>query len=130
MANKQAANDFALNLGALTGTLRKRTDSEIGKLVLNLYTRVVIGTPTDLGVARSNWNLSLGNADESFSSDVKEVDSMISDAESKLINLSGAQTIHITNATVYIRRLEEGHSKQKPNGWVKVAVERTRKRLS
>lgn len=131
MSNTQGANSFALDLVRKGLSVRKRTTKEISRIIQNLFTNIVIKTPVDKGIARGNWNLSLGTPDESFSDQRKDQSgsNTIDKGNQNLADFNLGKTVYITNSTVYIRRLEDGHSNQAPNGWVKTAIERTRRRL-
>ena len=95
------------------------------KMMLDLDAEIVAGTPVDKGRARSNWVPAIG-----------EPSALVTDAK----DLSGsdttqrAQKMHaespnfsimfLSNNLPYIQPLEDGHSQQAPEGWIKLAVQR------
>lgn len=129
MSNYSSALEFQLSLQRSGEGLRKRTRTEIIRIVQNLFTEIVAGTPIDTGVARSNWNLSSSGRDTFFSDQRKDFQKSLIEGYRNSQVFKLGDTIHITNATHYIRELEYGKSKQAPMGWVRIAVERTRRRL-
>lgn len=87
----------------------KQLDAEIGRDLdqyqRNLFLNLVKDTPIDTGNAQRGW---------------KNV------AEMKSISGTGQSKIVIRNDVPYIQRLDEGHSSQKPTGFVKQVIQRTR----
>jgi hypothetical protein len=109
----------------------------IRKVVLDLSAQVVLMSPVDTGRFRANWmigegspNLSVvGNYDTSglgkktgkgFSGGV----SVNSGETTKIaaLNITGDQSVFITNSLPYAARLEYGWSKQAPEGMVRKTV--------
>lgn len=129
MSASSGMADFNLSLALCGRKARQRSKAEIAAITLNLFSKIVAQTPVDTGVARSNWNLSVGSEDSSFSTDRKSPEPALEKAAVDVQTLDLGDEVYITNATSYIRKLEEGSSKQAPSGWVKVAVEQTRRRL-
>jgi hypothetical protein len=71
-----------------------------------LFRALVSNTPIDTGHAQKGWK------------DVKDM--------SKLIG-TNKKAVIIRNDVPYIQRLDEGHSSQKPSGFVKQTINKTRK---
>lgn len=63
-----------------------------------LFDRLVIGTPYDTGNCLDNWE----------------------------IDYIDVNSVEIWNDTEYISYLEDGHSKQKPNGWIEDTLNKYR----
>tara|TARA_R110000803_G_scaffold70656_1_gene133612 strand:- start:240 stop:602 length:363 start_codon:yes stop_codon:yes gene_type:complete len=85
------------------------------KISLDAYSRVTVKTPVDTGRARANWNIGAGSPDLSTTTDTS----------SELPNVKkgdGERAIYITNNLDYISELEDGSSKQSPNGMVAVTM--------
>lgn len=92
------------------------------------------GTPVDKGRARGNWQIGIGAVPSGLiaiedrdgaATITRESAKVLADA----LRENPFQTLWITNNVPYIDRLEDGWSKQAPDGWIRLAVERTRRRL-
>ena len=97
------------------------------KLALDIYRDVIAGTPVDTGRAMNNWNLSIATPDRSVTEQGGVVNAVQTikqtGALGELASLKPFQTVWISNNLPYIMELEEGHSRQAPNGWVERAVQ-------
>jgi hypothetical protein len=94
----------------------------------------VNGTPVDLGRARGNWQIGIGAVPAGLiSAEDKQGAATITRESAKVLadalRQNPFQLLWITNNVPYIERLEDGWSKQAPDGWIRLAVERTRRRL-
>lgn len=86
------------------------------------FARLCIKTPVDTGNARWNWWCSVGNIDYKNESHMSlAVD--WSRANTAFISVKAGDTLYISNSTPYIKRLNEGWSKQAPARFVEMAVE-------
>lgn len=95
---------------------------------------VIEATPVDTGFARSNWTPELDRAFEGlFPARVPGEAGSTAEANAAAAIEAGVPTIetfdvhqneliHITNNAPHIRSLNDGHSKQAPAGFVKIAV--------
>lgn len=100
----------------------------------NLRDSPPLGTPIDTGWASANWTPSVGSpADDAPTENPRD----LGPAQVAAAQLRAQQginevlgwdfnngSIFSTNAVPYIRRLNEGWSKQSPSGFVAIAVER------
>ena len=84
--------------------------------------RIVQRTPVDTGRAKGNWNLAIGEMDDSTTENTDKSGTItIARARSRVANAKISDTIHIANGLPYIRPLEYHHSKIKaPAGMVRV----------
>jgi hypothetical protein len=102
------------------------------------------GTPVDVGTARSNWMLSLGAASQgtrpAFSpfasrwrpvpgvnpggslSETRNQAGVTWSATAAIKGRKPGQAVYIANNLPYIARLNQGHSKQAPSGFIQRAV--------
>lgn len=91
----------------------------------SLVKDIVLRTPVDTGLARGNWQSSLGSppvgtlevTDKSGRLAIKSADKVI-----KQIRGGSNSLFCFANNLSYIQYLEDGWSKQAPNGMVKLAV--------
>lgn len=99
-------------------------------VAMDLYTQLTTETPIDTGRAKGNWSMSR-NAPSTGVNDIS------SPAEANSENRTQAASIKIelgdvvwfSNNVSYIRRLNEGSSKQAPAGFVERAVKIAQGRL-
>jgi hypothetical protein len=129
MSNVSAAESFNENILEFIAGVEEEAVQETMEVATGLFGELVIKTPVDQGIARSNWHLSRNRPIKRFSKKVLGEQAVIDRGLAKLDKLKLGNKIYFTNNTSYIRKLEEGGSRQRPNGWVKVAVERFKKRL-
>ena len=100
------------------------TDQAIKKIALDVDKSVVLATPVDTGRARANWQASINSPIDTVSSDSDSSGGKtISQAQAAIATYRSGDTIHITNNLPYIKRLNEGWSKQAPAGFVDKAVQ-------
>lgn len=80
------------------------------------------GTPVDTGHARANWIVSIGEppSEQSAASGAAYQNGVTRLLSWKL----GDGDIFVGNAVVYIQRLDAGHSKQAPAGFIEAAIAR------
>lgn len=96
-------------------------------LSLEALGRIMLKTPVDTGRARANWNVSIDAPDTSTNEAATIADAPAKQAEGGA-RIAGADffagdEIYITNGLPYIKPLEDGHSKQAPQGMVAVTVQ-------
>lgn len=91
------------------------------KLTVKLIARDIIKyTPRDTGQAQANWNIAINTIDDS----VTYYNGRQVYADYGKLNIINAitprSTCYQSNQLPYIVRLEDGWSKQRPVGWIKV----------
>ena len=120
---------FAENLARLSLQAADRATLLVQKTALDMGSQVVEQSPVLTGRFKGNWNSSVGAADMSVSDEVdpsgrRTIDRMRSSLT--LDNVRRGTKIFISNALPYARKLEyEGHSRQAPNGMVRLTLQRT-----
>ena len=107
---------FALDIEKFSKDVGLEINLVVRKISLDAYTRVTKKTPVDTGRARANWNLSVGNIDDTTTQSVIPQTPMLPK------NTGLTKAIYITNSLPYINALEHGHSKQAPRGMVGVTM--------
>jgi len=105
--------------------LTNATEMEARKLVLDIHERLVVKTPVDTGWARSNWLLSVGKAILKPVGSKKDIDTEAGAVGvGSILGWKFSQgSAFDTNNVPYIRKLNEGSSKQAPAGFVDKAVQ-------
>ena len=86
--------------------------------------RLIRRTPRDTGRAAANWNTAVGAPDRSNAPD--RVSSDIAANQQRglqvIAQFGAGQSLFLTNSLPYIPDLEEGSSKQAPEGMVKITA--------
>lgn len=89
-----ASQSFTLDVSRWVEKAKAQPELVLRKVALDVQKRVMERTPVDTGRARAGWGLSM----------------------------TGTHTAVISNNVEYIIPLEFGHSKQSPNGMVRVTI--------
>lgn len=100
------------------------------KVTIDLWSSITRRTPVDTGRARANWFVSEGAPTDQV--DLHEGAAPGSVPEPELPDVSqltGLNSVFIVNNLPYIQALEDGHSKQAPNGMVRLAVQAAELRI-
>jgi hypothetical protein len=99
------------------GTLTDR----VRAVALDASTGIILATPVKSGRARANWNISVNRIDLTTSADtiLRDIVSRVKEATA---NFKVADVFNLTNNLPYIRRLNDGYSKQAPASFVEKAV--------
>lgn len=102
----------------------RRHSELVQKIALEALEGVVSRTPVDTGFARNNWDTTLHNPP----AETTDSASPIAQGEAVIRSAPPFTDIWISNGARYIRRLEDGHSGQAPEGMVAVTVAQLRSR--
>ena len=127
-------DDFAKRMDRVAVQVEVNVERAVKDCALAVTKSVVHATPVDTGRARSNWTAELDQAfDRLFASRIPGVkgstgeanaDAAISQASEVIeqFDIDKNQSIHIANSLPYIQPLNDGHSRQAPADFVKLAV--------
>ncbi|UNK36636.1 HK97 gp10 family phage protein [Shinella sp. H4-D48] len=127
-------DDLAKRLDRIAVRVEGNVERAIKDCAQVVLRSVVEGTPVDTGTARSNWTPELDRAFEGlFPARVPGTMGSTGDANSVATIEAGApiieafeigtnREIHITNNAGHIQALNDGHSKQAPADFVRIAV--------
>lgn len=94
---------------------------------------LVRDTPVDIGWAKANWVPSLGRpytvdlSDAEPETDLASANAIRETGEAEVLSFSlkASGSVYITNNVPYIGKLNEGHSKQAPVGYVQQTIEKS-----
>lgn len=92
------------------------------KVAFDLLTGVVMKTPVLTGRARNSWNIALDSINEDVAPDGQQP---LDDPSAKVASINFNKpfgTIFISNNLPYIGELENGSSKQAPQGMLQVTI--------
>jgi len=117
---------FATDLDKAVLNIKGFTEKQVRGTLFGLSSRIIKESPVDTGRFRGNWQASIGSPVLSTTSRLDSTGAgSINDAAVTLQGLKLGQTFYLTNNLPYARRLEYGsHSKQAPNGFLRINVQR------
>lgn len=119
-------HNFVQDISSWSENTKKLANKTVRKVALDMLTRIVERTPVDTGRARGNWVIGIGNPVMTYDPDLKDKDGgpTVNKGLGELADFdaSQGQSIFITNSVPYIVPLEYGHSKQQPEGMVRVTM--------
>jgi hypothetical protein len=119
-----ARGSFEDQIRAWQVKTERKLDEVPRKVVFEMFRRIVLKTPVDVGRARSNWQPSIGSpATGTIDAPDKSGNATIAKAKAILAVANAGDTIYLSNNLPYIRRLEEGYSQQAPAGMVALTVQ-------
>lgn len=102
-----------------------RFDKIVRKVCLDLVRELVLLTPVDTGLAKSNWFLGTNRVSSIETTASKNGAPSLGRASNFAATLQAGGVFYITNNLPYIMALEYGHSKiQAPHGMARITVER------
>lgn len=115
---------FTVDLSRLVETAKGKTDLVVKKVMLETFSKVIYKSPVRSGRFRANWIIGYSspdratslNTDKSGAGTIGQIASEITGAK-----LDG-KSIYLTNSLVYSLSLENGNSKQAPQGMVKLSL--------
>lgn len=146
-ANKETIMVAKSNLRKFNTDLKnfsKEVDIELSKVVrlvaLKLFTRIVLKTPVDTGVARASWTIGINRIENNKVNVMggklskQGATALANDQLNKLVGVKAYDTVIISNNVPYIEKLEYGgynegpktvggFSIQAPEGMVRVSLE-------
>src|SRR5215207_2676113 len=118
-------SSFSLQINRFVKTVKAREDVVVRKLGLDALSSIVGMAPVDTGRFRGNFQVGL-NAPVRATLETEDKSGTQTIARGNQI-LGGAQAggvIYISNNLPYSWKLEMGHSKQAPNGFLRITVAR------
>ena len=122
----QTAAAFAHTLEELADVIDADYSKVVRLTVLKIYKNIIMRSPVDTGAYRASHGIAVGNEpSESEGLKGERTDEELTALENEFPGLDwklGDGTIWIYNNQPYAGRLEDGHSKQAPNGVYSVAL--------
>lgn len=111
---------WSVPLDRLVAKAKGDVETVVRKATFEVFRMVVLRTPVDTGRARANWNVSFG-APNYATSVITDQGRGVAEA-AKVLRLPVGGVTWISNGLPYIRQLEHGHSKQAPQGMVRLSA--------
>jgi hypothetical protein len=114
---------FSDQFNAWVKATNKTMHQGIANTTIRLGTMIIEKTPVDTGRAKGNW-MSAFDAPDTATSETRQAAQSIGGLHLKFTPSSVARnnSIFITNSLPYIKRLENGYSKQAPAGMVRLSI--------
>jgi hypothetical protein len=114
--------NFEADMAAFAKLVDVNQADVVQKITLDVFARIVGNYslhrhPVDTGRARAGWGLSMTTSIEAPPPGSYGPPPMPDVAQ-----LDGTKVVYILNAVPYIEALEDGHSQQAPNGFVRLAI--------
>lgn len=94
-------------------------EEEVIELALDIYSQSIKMSPVDTGTFKGSWRVSPNKIDSSTGRDVESPQSVRTRIGS---SYKLGQDLWVSNSVEYANALENGHSKQAPNGILKNAI--------
>ena len=106
---------FNVDLNKFAKSMNIELETVVRKLAFEVYKGVTQKTPVDTGRAKANWMLGYGSINSTITNNTTFT--LVQPPKG-----SGKRPIYITNNLPYISKLENGSSKQAPNGMVNLTM--------
>jgi len=103
---------------AVIAALRRKVAQRCWTIQANAHAELTVATPVDTGNARANWQATL----DAPAVDVVTVGSPGAVMEPPGKDFDAERLRFVSNNVAYIQRLDAGHSKQAPAGFVRAAL--------
>lgn len=117
---------FGADMDRFKNKTVSRSKQAVEYICFNMSNQIITLTPVDTGAAKNNWQASIGSPNRSAKNDTdKNGSGSRSDANSTSKKAYG-NIYYFVNSLPYIKRLENGWSKQAASGMVMITVSRFR----
>lgn len=119
----KSLKEFNLEIDEFVKNIPKEAIAFQKKIVLEALRKLVMRTPVDTGRAKGNWQVSIGDPlIGKLETLDKEGQETVAKGLAAIADLPPYQVVWISNNLDYIELLEDGRSKQAPNGMLKLTV--------
>lgn len=131
---------FAAQVAEFVAKAKGNADLVVRKIALEMFARVIVKSPVDTGRFKSNWQVSINSvpsgtlpfatADEHRDKTARKSKERSAHVEAPTIarvqqgalSVKAGEIIYLVNNLVYALALEYGHSKQAPQGMVRLTI--------
>lgn len=118
------AGNFELDIAKWCAKANGNIDLVVRKISLDLFSRVIQKSPVDEGRFKGNWQVAIGSIPAgTLEIDDKDGSVTMARVTAATLGIKGGDVIYLVNNLPYAIGLEYGHSKQAPNGMVRLTVE-------
>lgn len=136
-----AKGQFSLSLARFAEQTGRNIDEVMRQSVYALLNAILLRSPVDTGRFRGNWNTSIGVPNLTVENKTYPGGSIesrgaaasqesLDEAQKVLATFQGDGVLYLSNGLIYGQELEyHAHSKQAPNGFVRLALREYRRYL-
>lgn len=113
--------------------LRDRADKLVRAVSLEAHGRLIRRTPVRTGRARGNWNVGIDKIERDVDENAQDKSGRAALARGQatiLVDVEAGDRVFLTNALDYVRYLNQGSSKQAPEGMTAITVAEMRPLIS
>lgn len=114
-------SDWDVPIAALVERQVGEVESRFRNTTYNLFRAIVERSPVDTGRFISNWNVSTGAPDYSYSPGNHDIIRAVGEVE-KVLTLNTSQGFFIANGAPYGQLLEYGYSQKAPIGMIRISI--------
>ncbi len=117
--------EFSINVRKFVDKTKEKQGRAVRKIALDAFSEVILRTPVDTGRARGNWQASIGTIPATR---LEQFDpggaATIASTQGVVAGFEPGAVVYLANNLPYIERLENGYSKQAPEGMVRLTAQR------
>lgn len=124
------ADRFEANIAAFIRRTGMKGVLVVKKLSFDAFRGIVMKTPVDTGRARANWRIGVNVINLTTTGAPGEEGAAGASETGKLNGIKWGDSIAISNNLPYIGALENGHSRQAPNGMLHLTFVETKANLA
>ena len=118
-------DDFNKDMKRATLNINLKSEKVVRSVALQLFGAIIKDTPVDTGRLRSNWQTNIGApSNGTITAFDKNGTLAVGLLKTEVGFYKIGEKIFLTNNLPYASAIEDGHSKQRPNGMVKTNVAR------
>lgn len=118
-----ANNVFTAQIAHFVEKAKGNADLVVRKVALEMFSRVIQKSPVDTGRFKGNWQVNIGSIPAgTLKLEDKTGTATIAKVTAEALNLKAGEVIYLVNNLEYANALEYGHSKQAPNGMVRLTI--------
>ena len=118
------SGSFEIDIARFVEKAKGNVDLVVRKISLDIFRRVIMKSPVDTGRFKGNWQVAIGSIPAgTLEINDKSGTATVAKVTAATLGLHAGQVIYLVNNLAYARALEYGHSKQAPNGMVRVSIE-------
>lgn len=101
-----------------------KLDLAARKIVLEVFSRVILRSPVASGRFRGNWQVEIGSVPSgTLELNDKDGTATVSKAAAASMGVKAGDVVYLANNLPYAMELEEGHSQQAPAGMVNLTAQ-------
>jgi hypothetical protein len=118
-----AGSIFVAQIAEFVAKAKGNADLVVRKIALDMFARVIMKSPVDTGRFKGNWQCAIASIPAgTIEIDDKSGTATIGRVTAAALGVKAGDVIYLVNNLEYARALEYGHSKQAPEGMVRLTI--------